>query len=155
MLNERSKRLLEENRVEYETLTHREAFTAQGVAEASHVSGWRMAKVLVVRPDHGPSLMVVLPASCRLELGALAGLLGKGHVSLLSEADLVRLFPDCEPGAMPPFGGLYGLPVYVDACLPTADEIVFQAGNHREVVRMKYAEFERVAKPVVAEFCRH
>jgi Ala-tRNA(Pro) deacylase len=65
------------------------------------------------------------------------------------------LFPDCETGAEPPFGSLYGLPVWVDACFPAAGDFTFQAGNHHEVVRMKYAEYERLAKPVVAEFCRH
>jgi Ala-tRNA(Pro) deacylase len=65
------------------------------------------------------------------------------------------LFPDCETGAMPPFGQLYGLPVWVDACFPKAGEFAFQAGNHHEVVRMQYAEYERLARPVVAEFCRH
>jgi Ala-tRNA(Pro) deacylase len=155
VLNERAKHLLEENHVGYETFPHREAFTAQGVAAASHVSGWRMAKVLVVRPDDGPPVMVVLPASCRLQTAALARLLGSRQVSLVPEAEVERLFPDCEAGAMPPFGRLYGLPVYVDACFSMSEEMVFQAGNHREAVRMSYADFEHLAGPVVGEFCRH
>ena len=68
---------------------------------------------------------------------------------------MARLFPDCEVGAMPPFGNLYGMSVYVDACLPQAKEIVFQAGNHHEVVRMAFADYERVVNPVVGEFCLH
>lgn len=155
MLIERARRLLETGGVSYETLPHREAYTAQGVAAAVHVSGWTLAKVLVVRaPGEGP-IMVVLPASCRLDLAGLARVLGKPSVTLLAETEMRELFPDCETGAMPPFGQLYGLPVWVDACFPQAGEFAFQAGNHHEVVRMKYAEYERLARPVVAEFCRH
>ena len=155
MLVERARRLLETGGVAFETLPHREAYTAQGVAAAVHVSGRMLAKVLVVRaPGEGPA-MVVLPASCRLDLAALARVLGKPSVSLVAEGEMKELFPDCETGAMPPFGQLYGLPVWVDACFPKAAELTFQAGNHHEVVRMRYAEYERLARPVVAEFCRH
>jgi Ala-tRNA(Pro) deacylase len=155
MLVERAKRLLEIGGVAYETLPHREAYTAQGVAAAAHVSGWLLAKVLVVRAPGETPVMVVLPASCRLDLGALAHVLGKPSVDLLSETELDALFPDCEAGAMPPFGQLYGLPVWVDACFPKAAEFAFQAGNHHEVVRIRYADYERLARPAVAEFCRH
>jgi len=152
---ERVLRLLETGGVAFETLPHREAYTAQGTAAAVHVSGWLLAKVLVVSaPGEGP-VMVVLPASCRLDTAALARVLGKPSVSLLPESDMKALFPDCETGAMPPFGQLYGLPVWVDACFPKAGQFAFQAGNHHEVVRMRYAEYERLARPVVAEFCRH
>jgi Ala-tRNA(Pro) deacylase len=155
MLVERVLRLLETGGVAFETLPHREAFTAQGVAAATHVSGWMLAKVLAVRaPGEGP-VMVVLPASCRLDLATLARVLGKPGVTLVAESDMKELFPDCEIGAMPPFGQLYGLPVWVDAHFPKAGEFAFQAGNHHEVVRMRYAEYERLARPVVAEFCRH
>jgi Ala-tRNA(Pro) deacylase len=155
MLIERARRLLETGGVAFETLPHREAYTAQGVAAATHVSGWTLAKVLVVRaPGEGP-VMIVLPASCRLDLSALARVLGKPSVTLLPESEMKLFFPDCETGAMPPFGQLYGLPVWVDACFPKAGEFAFQAGNHHEVVRMRYAEYERLARPVVAEFCRH
>ena len=155
MLTERARRLLENGGVVFETLPHREAYTAQGVAAAVHVSGWMLAKVLVVRAPGEGSVMVVLPASCRLDPAALARVLGKPSVSLVPESEMKSLFPDCETGAMPPFGQLYGLPVWVDACFPKAGEFAFQAGNHHEVVRMRYAEFERLARPVVAEFCRH
>jgi Ala-tRNA(Pro) deacylase len=90
-----------------------------------------------------------------LHPAALASLLGKPSVALVSESEMTSLFPDCETGAMPPFGQLYGLPVWLDACFPKTGEIAFQAGNHHEVVRMKYAEYERLARPAVAEFCRH
>ncbi len=155
MLVERARRLLETDGVPYETLPHREAFTAQGVAAAAHVSGWSLAKVLVVRaPSKGP-VRVVLPASCRVDAGALARALGESAVSFVSEPEMQSLFPDCDVGAMPPFGQLYGLPVYVDACFPKAREFDFQAGNHHEIVRIRYADFERLAHPQVAEFCLH
>jgi Ala-tRNA(Pro) deacylase len=155
MLVERARRLLETHGTAFETLPHREAFTAQGVAAAAHVSGWLLAKVLVVRAPGEGALMVVLPASCRLDLAALARVLGKPGVSLLAESKMKELFPDCETGAMPPFGQLYGLPVWVDACLAQAGQFAFRAGNHHEVVRMRYAAYERLARPVVADFCRH
>src|SRR5512137_207376 len=100
MLVERARRLLETSGVAYETLPHREAYTAQGVAAAAHVSGWLLAKVLVVRASGESPVMVVLPASCRLDLGVLAQVLRKPAVSLLSETELGALFPDCEAGAM-------------------------------------------------------
>ena len=155
MLTERVLRLLETGGVAFETLPHREAYTAQGVAAAAHVSGWMLAKVLVVRALGEEPVMVVLPASCRLDPAALARVLGKPNVTLVPESEMKSLFPDCETGAMPPFGQLYGLPVWVDACFPKAGEFAFQAGNHHEVVRMRYAEYERLARPVVAEFRRH
>jgi Ala-tRNA(Pro) deacylase len=155
MLVERAKRLLDDNGVAYETLPHREAHTAQGVAAATHVSGWLLAKVLIVRPSDESPLMVVLPASCRLDLDALAQALHKPSVTLLSEVDLGALFPDCEPGAMPPFGQLYGMPVWVDSSFSKAADFAFQAGNHHEVIRIRYADYERLAQPAVAQFCRH
>ncbi len=155
MLIERAKHLLDAAGVRYETLPHREAYTAQGVAAAAHVSGWLLAKVLVVRAPGEAPVMVVLPASCRLDLAALAHTLGKQNVSLLPETEMETLFPDCEAGAMPPFGQLYDMPVWVDACFPKSAEFTFQAGNHHEVVRVRYADYERLAKPQVAEFCRH
>ena len=155
MLVERAKRLLETGGAAYETLPHREAFTAQGVASAVHVSGWQLAKVLVVRPPGEEPVMVVLPASCRLDLAALARVLDKPNVSLLPEEEIRALFPDCEIGAMPPFGQLYGMSVYVDKCFPKAGAFAFQAGNHHEIVRMPYAAYERLARPAIADFCRH
>jgi Ala-tRNA(Pro) deacylase len=155
MLVERARRLLETGDVAYETLPHREAYTAQGVAAAAHVSGWQLAKVLVVRAPGEDPVMVVLPASCRLDTVALARALGKRSVELVPEAEMQRLFPDCETGAMPPFGPLYGMPLWVDACCARAPEIAFQAGNHRELVRMRYADYERLTRPTVAEICRH
>jgi Ala-tRNA(Pro) deacylase len=151
-LNDRARALLDSAHVDYETLPHREAFTAQGVAAASHVSGWQLAKVVVASAGGNP-VMAVLPASCRLDLGKLSRVSGRSDLGLLSETELKRLFPDCEAGAMPPFGEPYGVPVFVDTCLARADDVVFQAGNHHEVVRMRYADYERLASARLADIC--
>jgi Ala-tRNA(Pro) deacylase len=155
MVNDRLKRYLDQEQVAYETLPHREVFTAREVATESHVAERQLAKVLAVRDEGNGHLMVVLPAACRLDLNALKHAAGRHRLSLAQEDEMGRLFPDCEIGAMPPFGHLYGMPVYVDACFPRAPTIVFQAGNHHEVVRMPYAEYVRLAKPVHGEFCLH
>jgi len=155
MLVARAKRLLETSGASYEVIPHREAFTAQGVASVAHVSGWQLAKVLVVQAPGEPAVMVVIPASCRVDFKALAWVLNKPSVALVPEEELGAMFPDCETGAMPPFGPLYGMPVYVDASFEPSGAFAFQAGNHHEIVRMPYAEFVRIARPVTATFCRH
>jgi Ala-tRNA(Pro) deacylase len=154
-LNDRLKRFLDQEGVDYQVMPHREAFTAQEVAGASHVPGREVAKVLVVREDLGRYLMLVLPAPCRVDLAALGTATGKRKLTLASEAEFGHLFPDCETGAMPPFGNLYDLPVYADGCFSRTEDIFFQAGNHHEVVRMGYPEYERLVKPIVGEFCLH
>jgi Ala-tRNA(Pro) deacylase len=154
-MNARVQSLLVGSQVPYEVVAHPLAYTAQGVAHASHVSGWQMAKVVVLRPPSGPVLMAVLPASCRLDLGHLEDASGSKGLALLPETELGELFPDCETGSMPPFGNLYGLPVFVDAHLAREEALVFQAGNHREAVRVRYADFERLVHPTVGDFCAH
>lgn len=99
--------------------------------------------------------MAVLPASCRLDVKQLDEVSGRPGLALVSEGDVHPYFPDCETGAMPPFGNLYGLPVFADRHLTREKEMVFQAGNHHEAVRMKWADFERLVRPTVAEFCRY
>lgn len=153
-LNERLKRFLDQQGVTYETSSHREVFTAQEVAATSHVSGRQLAKVVVVR-ENGGHLMVVLPAACRVDLTALKHVSGKRKLSLATEEEFARLFPDCDVGAMPPFGNLYDMPVYVDACFPRAKDFFFQPGNHREVVRLSYDDYARLVRPTAGEFCLH
>ncbi len=154
-VSERLDRFLAQQQVAHEVLPHGEGFTAQEVAEAAHISGRLLAKVLLVREHDGAYLMVVLPASCRVDLAALKAAGAGRKFSLASEDEIRRLFPDCEVGAMPPFGSLYDLPVYVDACFPRSEALVFQAGNHHEIVRMRYEDYERLVRPVVGEFCLH
>ncbi|HEY7654616.1 MAG TPA: YbaK/EbsC family protein [Methylomirabilota bacterium] len=154
-VNDRLERYLDRERAPYEILPHREAFSARQVAAESHVPERQLAKVLALEEEGNGHLMVVLPAGCRLDLNALKHAAGRHRLSLVREDEMGRLFPDCEVGAMPPFGQLYGMPVYVDACLSQAPAIVFPAGNHHEVVRMAYAEYARLAKPLLGEFCTH
>jgi Ala-tRNA(Pro) deacylase len=154
-VNDRLKQCLDRECVSYEALPHREVFTAREVAAESHVTDRQVAKVLALEEEGDGHLMVVLPAACRLDLTALKHATGRHKLSLAREDEIMRLFPDCEVGAMPPFGNLYGMPVYIDACFPRARDIVFQAGNHHEVVRMPYIDYEHLVKPIAGEFCLH
>jgi Ala-tRNA(Pro) deacylase len=154
-LNARLKRFLADQGVGYDVLPHREAWTAREVASEEHVSPRQVAKTLAVREETGDLLMVVLPAACRVDLNALRHVAGRRRLSLVHEDDLELLFPDCETGAVPPFGQLYGLPVYIDTCFAHDQDVYFPAGTHREVVRMPYTTYERLARPATGEFCLH
>jgi Ala-tRNA(Pro) deacylase len=140
---------LESHKVPYEVESHRQAFTAQEVAEAEHIPGIQMAKVVIVRSG-AQFLMVVLPAPYHVGLNLAREALGKPDLVLATEQEFAGLFPKCEPGAMPPFGNLYGLPVWVDQTLTRDKEIVFNAGTHTQTVRLKYADFARLVQPQVA-----
>jgi len=140
---------LDANRVTYEVRSHRTAFTAQEVAAAEHIPGREMAKVVMVR-DGREYLMTVLPAPEHLDLERLEKATGRTGLRIATEAQFAGLFPGCEPGAMPPFGNLYGLPVWVDESLTRDDEIAFNAGNHEQTVHMRYADFARLVQPRVA-----
>jgi Ala-tRNA(Pro) deacylase len=147
--------LLDARQLRYDIVPHREAFTAQEVAHASHITGRRLAKVVVVREGNRNYFLVVLPANAHLDFGILRRMTGRKELGLATEDDLRRLFPDCEAGAMPPFGVLYNLPMYVDSSFRHEAEIFFQAGNHHEVLRMKFADFERASGPFAGEFSLH
>jgi Ala-tRNA(Pro) deacylase len=153
-INERLSELLNKRGGTCEVLPHREAFTSQEVAQTSHLPGRNVAKVVVLREESGGHLMAVLPASEQVELEALRRVTGRESLEIAGEEDLRRLFPDCELGAMPPFGNLYGLTMYVDPCLVSKD-IWFQAGNHHEIVRMSYETYERLARPYAGGVCFH
>lgn len=142
---------LDRHGVKYVSIRHSPAFTASEVAQSAHVSGRDFAKTIMVKVDDGMA-MIVLPASRRIVLSDLREMLEVAHVRLASEAEFRDLFPDCELGAMPPFGNLYGLPVYVAASLAEDPEIAFNAGTHTEVIQMAYDDFAHLVKPVVLEF---
>lgn len=143
---ERLREHLVANGVGFEFEQHRVAYTAQDLAAVEHVSGKRVAKVVVAIAD-GKPVMLVLPASGHVDLEKVKSELGVGDVRLAHEEEFAATFQDCEVGAMPPFGSLYGVPVYVDSSLGTAREITFPAGSHRESVRIKYSDFERLEQP--------
>jgi Ala-tRNA(Pro) deacylase len=142
----RLKQLLEVNSVPYSSLTHAPVYTAQHLAAAENVTGSEVAKTVVIRADAGYAL-VVLPASMKIDFSALRDQLPFHRIALARESEFARFFPDCELGAMPPFGNLYHLPVYIDRSLAAADAIVFNAGCHVEAVRLRYADFDGLVRP--------
>jgi Ala-tRNA(Pro) deacylase len=144
----RVQKYLDENSVSYQLHPHREAFTAQEVAEAEHVPGKDVAKVVMLR-DGDDFFMVVLPAPLRLDLDLARGAMQRPNMELAEEREFTDLFPDCEPGAMPPFGNLYDVPVWVDEALTSDERIVFNAGTHTHTISMLYDDFERLVRPKV------
>ena len=142
---------LKHNNVQYEVIEHAPAFSAHEVAVVSHVPEKDLAKTLIVNAD-GKFYMVVMPADHRLDDHLMHDVLKAKHVHLATEEDLRQIFPDCEVGAMPPFGNLYALPVYVDKALADDDVIVFNACSHTRSIRLKMYEFLQLVKPVIAEF---
>ena len=149
-ISTRLKSFLDENQIPYSVTTHMRAYTAQGAAATMQISGKELAKSVVLRAGE-EMILAVLPAPNHVRLDKLAAEAGKS-VWLATEQEFCSLFPDCEPGAMPPFGSLYNLPVYMDDSLAADEEIVFNAGTHRDAIRMRYADFARLAKPVVCSF---
>jgi Ala-tRNA(Pro) deacylase len=144
---------LDREHVHYDVLPHPEAFRATAIAQALHTPEKEMAKVVIVKVEERFA-MAVLPASWQIDLHRLREVFLTRHVRLATEDEFKDLFPDCEVGAMPPFGILYGLPVYVDQSLAEDEQILFQAGTHSEAIRMRYQDFAALVFPVVAEFHR-
>jgi Ala-tRNA(Pro) deacylase len=145
------KAFLDGHGVHYVSIQHSVALTAAEVAESVQVKGRDFAKTVIVKMG-SVMAMVVLPASRRIVLYDLREMLGSVELRLATEAEFKGAFPDCELGAMPPFGNLYGLPVYVEASLADEAEIAFNAGTHREVIQMAYEDFAGLVKPVVRDF---
>lgn len=145
------KEFLDNQHVEYLTITHSPAFTAQKIAASAHVSGKELAKTVMVRID-GKLAMAVLPASYQVDFDLLRDATGALDVELASEADFKEMFPDCELGAMPPFGNLYGMNVIVAEKLAEDEAIAFNACSHTELIKMHYSDFERLVEPIVVKF---
>lgn len=145
---------LDQMGVHYRVSRHDTAYTASRLAEMEHVPGRKVIKPVVVRAD-GQFVMCALPASHRIDLEALKRQLEAGEVSLVEESKLAELFPDCEVGAEPPIGRLYGMTTLMDESLTADDQVTFQAGTHQEAVTMSLAEYRRVAQPEMAYFGRH
>jgi Ala-tRNA(Pro) deacylase len=150
---ERLRSYLEQQQVAFDVQEHRTAFTAQEVAETEHIPGKLVAKTVVIWAD-GQLTLLVLPATFQVDLARLNVAIGAKATRLAHEAEFVDAFPDCEVGAMPPFGNLYDLPVYVDKRLTEDETIVFPAGTHTESMSLRYADYERLVKPTVVEFTR-
>lgn len=141
---------LDENDVSYVIVQHSAAYTAPETAESVHVPGRVFAKSVMVRLD-GRLAVVVVPATQQVDLAELAEATGAGQAELAEEAEFAACFPDCDPGSVPPFGNLFGLPVYISAALTRHEELVFNAGRHTEVVRLAYEDFERLVRPTPVE----
>ena len=144
---------LDQNQVDYTHTVHPLAYTAREVASAEHVPAREMAKTVIFLSEQGFG-MAVLPADSVVDLEQLRQDLGLTRLRLATEAELGQLFPACELGAMPPFGNLFDLPVYVDSRLAGEESITFNAGTHRDVIHMRFLDFERLAHPAIVPFAR-
>jgi Ala-tRNA(Pro) deacylase len=142
---------LDQNHIRYLVISHSKAYTAQGIAALAHISGKELAKTVILKLD-GSLAMAVLPASYQVDLAAIKKATGVRVAELATEHEFQQHFPDCETGAMPPFGNLYGIPVYVDETLTDDEEIAFNAGSHYELIRLAYTDFEDLVKPLVMDF---
>jgi Ala-tRNA(Pro) deacylase len=142
---------LDSNRVKYVIITHSPAYTAREIAASTHIPGREIAKTVIVKID-GRLAMAVLPASELVDLDLLADAAFARRVELAEEEEFGHRFPDCQLGAMPPFGNLYGMDVYVAESLTEDEEIAFNAGSHTELVRMAYPDYARLVKPRILRF---
>ena len=150
MIATRLKAFLEREGVKYTTISHAPAYTAEQTAQAAHVPAREFAKAVMVKLD-GRLAMAVLPASEKLDLAQLKRAAGAKHVYLAPEEEFDKWFPGCEPGAMPPFGNLYCMAVYVSRSLAADEEIAFNAGSRAEAMKIKFKDYDRVVQPVVAK----
>jgi len=142
---------LDDNKVKYVTIRHSIAYTAQQIAESAHIPGDEMAKTVMVKLD-GRLAMAVLRGTDKVDVDLLRGAAGAKDAELAGEVQFQGRFPGVELGAMPPFGNLYDMPVYVDEGLTRDERIAFNAGSHSELIQLNYADFERLVKPTVANF---
>ncbi len=142
------KEFLDANQVQYETLTHPTTYTAQHTAESAHIPVKELAKTVMVKLD-GKMAMAVVPTSQRVDLDLLQKATGAANIELASEKEFQDMFPGCEVGAMPPFGNLYGMEVFVSPTLTEDESIAFNAGSHTELIRLSYKEYAQLVSPVV------
>jgi len=145
------KDFLDSNNIKYVVISHSTAYTAQEVAASSHIPGKEMAKTVIVKIDDKMT-MVVLPASYKVDFDLFKEAVGADNIELADEYEFKDMFPECEVGAMPPFGNLYGMDVYLAENLLDQEEIAFNAGSHTELIKLAYKDFERLVKPKVLNF---
>jgi len=150
---ERLEVYLREQQAPYAVQHHRTTHSAKDIAATEHIPSEQVAKVVIVIADGRP-VMLVMPATFKVDVARLASVVGAHTVRLAHEREFAAIFPDCDLGAMPPFGNLYGLPIYVDQALAANATIVFQAGTHTDTMSMPYVDFARLVKPIVADFVR-
>lgn len=151
MPNQRIKDYLDSHNVKYFVISHSMAYTAQEIAASVHISGHELAKTVIIKLD-GKLAMAVLPATYKVNFGILKEIVGSKNVQLASELEFKHRFPDCEVGAMPPFGNLWNMDVFVSERLSYNSDIVFSAGTHTELIRMSYSDYENLVKPKVVNY---
>lgn len=147
------RQFLDSEKIKYRIISHSVAYTAQEIAALAHISGKTIAKTVIVKLD-GKLAMAVLQATQLVDLDALAVAAGAKTADLATEREFSAAFPDCDLGAMPPFGNLYGMPVFVSEALARDDEIAFNACSHTELIRLAFSDFERVVKPRIVHLER-
>jgi Ala-tRNA(Pro) deacylase len=142
------------HKVKYVVSSHSVAYSAQETAASAHISGKELAKTVMVKID-GKMTMAVLPAAYKIDFNLLKEAAGAKKITLATEQEFADTFPECEVGAMPPFGNLYGVEVFVEASLVKNKEIAFRAGSHTELMRLSYKDFAELVKPKVLKFTSH
>ena len=145
------KEFLDNQKIHYSSIPHSTAYTAQGIAAVTHISGKELAKTVIVKLDD-ELVMAVLPASQQVDLDMLKATTGAKTAATASEREFREKFPDCETGAMPPFGNLYDMKVLVEESLTKDHEIAFNAGSHNELMRLAFADYLRAVNPVILKF---
>lgn len=145
------KRFLDQHHVKYLTIQHSRAYTASEIAYKSHIPHQELAKTVIVKVD-GEMAMAVVPASRFVDFTRLSAALAALKVELADESEFADRFPDCEIGAMPPFGNLFDMPVFVSEKLASDPEIAFNAGTHAELIRLSFADFISLVKPRILDF---
>lgn len=154
-INARLREEIERLGIRYRVLRHAAEYTAQRVAQATHVPGRLVAKPVILRAADGTYAMVVVTAGQHVDVASIPHVRGGTRASLAGEIELAKLFPDCEVGAMPPVGRLYGMPTWLDDEFRRHPDIYFQAGNHHELIHMKFADYVKLAGPLAGEFSLH
>ncbi len=142
---------LDINNIKYVTISHSSAFTAQEIAASAHIPGKELAKTVLIKID-GKMAMAVLPASDKVDFDLLKEFTGAENIRLAYEQEFMDKFPDCEVGAMPPFGNIYGIEVFVAKSLTEDEEIAFNACSHSQLIKMRYKDFEKLVKPKILDF---
>ena len=145
---EKLRTFLDKHKIKYVTIKHSLAYTAQEIAASAHIHGKEVAKTVIVKVN-GKMAMAVIPANFKIDLSLVSKAAGAGRAELASEEEFEDLFPGCALGAMPPFGNLYDLPVYVDKSLADDEEIAFNAGSHTELIKLAYRDFVSLVKPKI------
>ncbi len=145
------KDFLNSHKVKYVTIIHSTAYTTQEIAASAHIPGKNVAKTVIIDID-GKMAMAVLPASYKIDFNLLKKSIGADSIQLASEQEFEYLFPKCDVGAMPPFGNLYDMDVFVAVSLTEDEEIAFNAGSHSEIMKVAYKDFERLVKPKIIKF---